>query len=84
MTEYRIRWDRIHRSHYNGTATVARMCIAEKAHHFLGIKFWWPLINGEWRFYDHEAELDIERDLNLSLPLPDNKYFELKEVTKSA
>ena len=67
--EYRIRWAIV--SHSNGYRfRRERMCLAERRHSVLGIKFWFPFEGAEWRWDEQDALRDIERDKNLRAPLP--------------
>jgi hypothetical protein len=66
VSEHRIRWANVSRG--NGHRSVrVRMCIAERR---TRLRFFWPVIDGDWRFDEATAQRDIENDRRLREPLP--------------
>lgn len=47
-----------------------RMFMAQRQHTALWgcLKWWWPVINAEWRQTRNQAEWDAQADLHLRLP----------------
>jgi hypothetical protein len=75
--EYRIREARIEVC--NGRhCWHERRFIAERRITFLGMKWWWPVIDWGWRNTANEAQCDAEHDAYLRKPLTVTKLSHYK------
>jgi hypothetical protein len=71
---YRIRWSRvtiIGRNFFDDSQQ--HMCMADRQFKFLWWTNWIPI--GWWHYYEHQAQYDIDHDIEVRKPLPATKII---------